>query len=102
MTDTREIAAARPAVNFGPAVKVIAVLGLVVAYAMSAALMTAGYLPPTVTWAGVALIPGVVFLAITSPLFLPAETTRQRWFLIGFGATCYAVGMGLVAWQGWV
>ncbi len=91
-----------PHIEFGRGVKVWAVIGLILAYASVVPLKVVGYLPATVTWVGVVLIPGIIFLGITSILFLPVRTVRQRWFMMTFSLSCYLVGMVLVYWQGWV
>ena len=86
----------------GPGIRIAAGAGLVLAYTMSIRLKTLGYLPPTVTWAGVALLPALMFLAIGSIVVLPMKTTRQRVVMVTVSAVSYLTGLGVVYWQGWV
>ena len=82
-------------------VRVAVVVGMVVAYAMSIRLKLLGYLPPTVSWTGVVLVPGLMFLTFGAVVFLPIRTPRQRVVMASVATASYLAGMGVVYWQGW-
>ena len=79
----------------------LVLLGLILAYCLVVPLKLRGLLPPTVTWAGVILVPAIWFLTF-STFLLPVHTRRQqRTMLICVGIGIIA-GFGAVYWQGWV
>jgi len=59
------------------------------------------FLPPTVTWVGVVLVPAIWFLAMIA-LVSPVRTIRHLWINTACSLMCLVVGAGAVYWQGWV
>ncbi len=92
----------QPPTEFGWGIKIGAAAGLILAYGCVVPLKVVGYLPITVTWLGVVLVPAIWFLAISSVLILPVRTVRERRIMMAFSFGCLVLGFGAVYWQGWV
>ena len=86
----------------GRATRIVAVAGLVLAYALVIPLRSVGYLPATVTWVGVGLVPALAFTPALACVFLPVATARQRRTMILCLLVSLIALLGAVYWQGWV
>jgi len=93
---------ADPPKTFGRGIKMVALAGLILAYALVIPLKSKSLLPPTVTWVGVVLVPLLMFLSLSGVLIFPVRTPREKWIMAAFSFVCCAAGMGVVYWQGWV
>ena len=101
MKDGVDLLQTQPPVLFGRGIRYFAGFGLILAYSLVVPLKIKGFLPTTVTWTGVVLIPGLMFSSLGSFLILPVATVRQRIIMAAFSYGCLGTGLGLVYWQGW-
>ena len=91
----------RPPTTLGWGVQFFAPAVLVLAYALIIPLKLRGFLPPSVSWAGVIFIPSLMFLSACSPVIFPLRTPRQKGIMVIFMVVCCTVGTVAVYSQGW-